>query len=99
MSRYSQHNLILVVVMGLELIFNRLPIRLFHFIFPVCYGLMFVLANYLSHMVKRGRTADLTIKDHHEEIVDWKDNKGEGFSVLQVQDYNYWIFISYNLKS
>ena len=70
--------------MGLELIFNRLPIRLFHFIFPVSYGLMFVLANYLSHMVKRGlETADLTIKDYHAEIVDWKDNKGEG---LLVQD-------------
>ena len=86
--------------MGLELIFNRLPIRLFHFIFPVSYGLMFVLANYLSHMVKRGlETADLTIKDHHAEIVDWKDNKGEGQSDLQFQYCIYWIFNSYNLKS
>ena len=88
--------------MGLELIFNRLPIRLFHFIFPVCYGLMFVLANYLSHVVKRGTadlTADLTIKDHHAEIVDWKDNKGEGLSDLLDQYCNCWIYIPYNLKS
>ena len=42
---------------------------------------MFVLANYLSHMVKRGlETAVLTIEDHHADIVDWKDNKGEGQS-------------------
>ena len=34
-------------------------------------------------MVKRGlETADLIIKDHHAEIVDWKDNTGEGFSDL-----------------
>ena len=63
--------------MGLELIFNRLAIRFFHFIFPVSYGLMFILANYLSHLVKRGlETADLIIQDHHAEVVDWKDNKG-----------------------
>ena len=77
--------------MGLELIFNRLPIRFFHFIFPVCYGLMFILANYLSHMVKRGiETSDLTIKDHHAQIVDWKDNKGKGLSHFQV---HYWRII------
>ena len=69
--------------MGLELIFNRLPIRLFHFIFPVCYGLMFILANYLSHLVKRGKeTTDLVIQDYHPEIVDWKDNKGKDFHHL-----------------
>ena len=72
--------------MGLELIFNRLPIRFFHFIFPVSYGLMFILANYLSHLVKRGlETADLIIQDYHDEIVDWKDNKGQRLSNFQVQ--------------
>ena len=72
--------------MGLELIFNRLPIRFFHFIFPVSYGLMFILANYLSHLVKRGlETADLIIQDYYPEIVDWKDNKGQRLSNFELQ--------------
>ena len=76
--------LILVVVMGLELIFNRLPVRFFHFIFPVCYGLLYILANYLSHLVKRGlETSDIVIQDYHPEIVDWKDNKGKDFHTYQ----------------
>ena len=43
---------------------------------------MFILANYLSHLVKRGKeTTDLVIQDYHPEIVDWKDNKGKDFQI------------------
>ena len=45
---------------------------------------MYILANYLSHLVKRGlETSDMAIKDYHPEIVDWKDNKGKDFHTYQ----------------
>ena len=67
--------------MGLELIFNGIPFRLFHFIFPVIYGLIFIFANYLSHMQKRSIPTNIeglkmTVIPPYPEILNWDTNKG-----------------------
>jgi hypothetical protein len=57
-------------VIGLELIFNRIPFRLVHFIFPIITALIYVLSNYIGFLMDPDRNGT------YESIIDWEDNQG-----------------------
>ena len=58
----------LVVVIGLEFIFNRIPVRLLHFVYTVLVGLMYILGNYIGYLMNPKRNAT------YSDFIDWTDN-------------------------
>ena len=58
------------VVVCLEVAFNRIPFRFFHFIFPVSVALMYTLGNWIGYKMNPARNGV------YPGIVDWSDNQG-----------------------
>ena len=57
-----------MIVIGLELVFNRIPFRLVHFIYPIITGLIYILANYIGFLINDKRNGT------YSSIIDWNDN-------------------------
>ena len=52
----------------IELCFNNIPIRFFHFLFPNFVVLLYILGNYLGFLSNPARNAT------YEAFIDWTDN-------------------------
>ena len=61
--------LFLAVVIFLELVFNRIPCRLFHFIISMFVALMYVLGSWIGYKMNPARNGA------YPGIVDWSDNQ------------------------
>ena len=61
------------VVIFLELAFNRIPFRFFHFIISMCVALMYVLGSWIGYKMNPARNGA------YPGIVDWSDNQGISF--------------------
>ena len=64
--------------MLLEFTFNRIPIRFFHFIYPACVMLLYMLGNYLGYLSNPERNGT------YEAFIDWTDNDA-GFFVGTIE--------------
>ena len=57
-----------MVVIGLEFAFNRIPFRLFHFVYSCLVTLMYILGNYIGFLINPKRNAT------YSDLIDWTDN-------------------------
>ena len=62
-----------VVILLLELCLNRIPLRLFHSIFTMIVGLLYIMGSYLGFIIDPKRNAA------HPKFIDWTTSKGKGF--------------------
>lgn len=61
------------VVIFLELLFNRIPFRFFHFLFTMSVALMYVLGNWIGYKMDPARNGT------YSNIMDWSDNQAGFF--------------------
>ena len=61
------------VVIFLEVAFNRIPFRFFHFTISMSVALMYVLGSWIGYKMNPARNGA------YPGIVDWSDNQGISF--------------------